>query len=423
MPKTGKLIDRAKARLKKMQERRGSGEYPFDFLALEDGSNIVRVMKSWNFDTDPDADFSLEIPYHRNVGPENKQVKCRGHIGKKCPICEEAKKLKEKAKALKSAGKQEQADKLYDKAKALFARSKYFMNAVKLSLDGPLSSVSGEEATRLEVLSVGPMVMEGILSQFVDDEADIGGKFWEEDSKYDFLIKKSGKELNTKYEVKPTKKYIEVDTSALEETPNNLDELFVDYPSYGEADAIMKGVEYEGDETDDDAEEEPEEKEEKEEENDVEEADDDIEVESPPHKAKPKVKPKKEEDEEEVEPAEEEEPEEAEEVEEEPEPVKKKVKAKAKPVEEEPEEEEKEDKEQAAKKKPVCFGSPEDHDPKDEMCQECPWFKKCATVVASKKGDDVAEDDDEPKAKPKKAAAVEKKLKKKASEDDEDVEF
>lgn len=34
--------------------------------------------------------------------------------------------------------------------------------------------------------------------------------------------------------------------------------------------------------------------------------------------------------------------------------------------------------------KPRCFGDPEEHSPKDDVCQDCRWFQTCAVVVRSK---------------------------------------
>ena len=392
MSKPMSAVEKAHARLKKLQDKKGGGDFPFNFLDIQDGTNIIRIFKSWNYNNDSEAEFYKELPYHRAVGPEEKQVKCRGAIGKPCPVCEEYVRLKAKAATLKDVNK-EKADAAYKKAAAFKARPKFFMNAVRLTKDGVIGK-DGEAPVKPEVLSAGPMIMDGVLSQFVDDEADIGGKFWEEGSQYDFVIKRSGEKLSTNYEVKPTKKYLEVDTSELESAVHNLDELFAEFPSYEEIKAIMNGEEY--DPAQDDEKEEA--KEEKDEVEEVEEEDVEEEEEGGEASPKKKAKPAKvEEDEEEVEEDDAEKVDEDDDEDDVDPPPKKPTK-----VEEEDEIAE----EKGVDEKPVCFGEPEDHDPSDKVCRKCPWFKKCATEVANK-ADDAGEEH---------VAKVEKKLKKVAKE-------
>jgi hypothetical protein len=401
MAKSMSAIEKAKAKLKKLGRKGGGGEYPFIYYNLQAGKNILRVFPCWT--GNEEDEFYKEIPYHERVGPEGKKMKCPRHIGEKCPMCEKYEAIVNKAKAIKKSDPSK-SEALWKQAKDFRPKQKYIMNVVGLSTDGAVDH-DGNPITdnKPHVVTVGPQVMEGILQQFVDDEADVGGKFWAEDSRYDFSITRSGEKLSTQYVVKTTTKYTDVDTSAFLENLNNIDELFSDYPSYAELKAAMNGEEFEeGDE---------------EEETEV---DEELEEEAPKKPAK-KAKPADEDEEEEAY-----EEEEADEEEEEEEPAKKPAK-KAKDEDEDDEEpEEEEEEEEAPKGKPTCFGEADDHDPKDKQCKKCPFFAKCAKVVEGKKEADAdaeeafGADDEAPAKKDKKLAAVKKGLKKRAEEDEDE---
>jgi hypothetical protein len=330
----------------------------------------------------------------------------------------------------------------------LKAKSRFFMNGIRLTAEGPVQS-SGEDkgspAEKPEVFVQGPMVMKQVLSLFVEEEADICGPFWGPKNRYDFLITKTGSKLKTEYEVKPTRKYAKVDTSELEENLIDVQEEFNHAMTYEELEALLNGEELPDKEDEEEEDEESSEEEEGDDEESAEEDEeadeDDDEEEAPKKGKKSSKKDEEEEDEEEDEDDDEEEADEDEESAEEDEEAdedddeeadedsddeeeeddedeepkaKKSKKGKAAEEEEEDEEEEDEDDEEEAdeedededeeessddddeeeadeedeepkakgkgKKKPVCFGDPDDHDPKSSACKECPFNKECAAT-------------------------------------------
>lgn len=201
-PSSMSPLDRAKAKFKKMQkqkeERAAGGGGGQKYLQLADGKNIVRILPAKS----ELEDIITETAMHYNVGPAKKVVKCPAYIGKECPICARGEELKKEAwtlanKVKRSGGdskKDPKVTKAFERARAFAPRPRFFANAIPLQLgsekfDGKLVQVFGMPQT----------IADAILSIVTDMEEF--GNVLDLKKGRDFIIKKSGDGLNTRYEV------------------------------------------------------------------------------------------------------------------------------------------------------------------------------------------------------------------------------
>ena len=404
-------LEAAKARLASMNKKGGGGDFPFNYLDIPSESKVVvRIFKGWDSNKDP-GEFYKEVAYHRAIGPQSKFVMCPKGIGKPCPICEQVDVLRKKGLDLRKKDEAKGIEFLKKQVDPLKASPRFFMNAVALTSAGAVQTHKdgkGKAAEKPEVLAVGPMVMEQVLAAFVEDEADICGAFWEKKNRYDFLIKKTGQGLSTSYVVTPTRKYASVDTEKL--VPHDLDDAFGEPLGYEELKAILNGEtppEEEKDEDEEQDEEQDEDSEDSEDEAD-EDSDDEDEDADEDEEEKPAKTSKKDSDEEadedEDEDSDEEEADEDEadeedsddededsddededEDEDSDEEEADEDEADEEDSDDEEEADEDEEKAKSAKKgkeKPICFGDPDDHNPKDAACKGCPVKDDCAATKA-----------------------------------------
>ncbi len=291
-------LKRAKELLGKLKQRGegGGGNY----LRLEDGKNVIRVLPV----VTTQGDFFFETRTHFRAGPnEDQTCKCPTAVNKKCAICKAAKAEKDKKAA-----------------KKLWPKTQYAMIVLQVYPTKDLKNP--------KILEVGTKVFKGILGYYTD--ADEYGNIMELDGGRDIVVTKSGKGMNTDYEVslRETDKSIVVSDKLMDrvnEKGPDLDKAYDEsvYPSYAKTEAILEGVEMED---------------EGEEEEDVEEETRKKKTKKKEHKARFN---KDEEEEEESE--EEEEDEESEEEEEDEKPAIKKGKASKKDDDEDEEDEDEED--------------------------------------------------------------------------------
>lgn len=350
-------LDKYKQKLKDMNARAarggGKGSFPYNFGTIPDGKSVIRFFGPWNPESE-DPNFERELAIHRDIGDEKKRLTCPKSVNAKarCPICEEVERLREKAKAFPRNSPENK--KMWAKASKIAAKTRYFLNGIHLTPKGPVPSKDGGgDPTKPEVFEVGPTIEQQILKYLVgEDDMDVSGPFWEKGTRYDFIVMKTGETWDTtEYDVTPTRKYVDVDTSELEEAVHNLDEVLAAPKTYKEIESIFKGLDYDPDED--------------EELNKAEEEDE------APKKKATKAAPKKEEEDDD-----------------EPAPSKK---AKLKVVEPDEEEDEKPAlKSKKATKKPECFGANADYDANDKTCLKCEWQTECLSKqldTAKEEGD------------------------------------
>lgn len=355
----------AQKKLKQMDEQQSGGG---DFYEWKDGANILRILPSWKGE---DEQFYVEDAIHYKIGPDKVRVKCRKLIGKPCAVCEMSEK------AFKAGDK--------DGGRNFRAKARYYTNAV--DLNSPKSGV--------QCAAFGPQVLKQILTYLVDED-DEWGEWWHAKGRYDFKVVKKGDGMDTEYTVFPTRKFVDVKTDKA--VAKDLEALGSKVPSYEEQKAILAGDEFEPEEEDEEV-----------------EAEEDEEEEAP-KKKKAKKPAAEEEDEEETAEEDAEEPEEEPEAEEDADeeeeaPKKKSKKAKAEEDDEEEPEEDAEEEAEESPEAPACFKDPGQHDPEDDICTDCEFFKECGKAVAAKI-----------KAEPKKYAKAPLALLKKDEDDEDDEE-
>lgn len=226
--------------LNEQNNRSNSGG--FDFLTLQDGRNVVRILPSAK-----DGDFPWrEVFVHFGVGktkdkPKGQMVVCPTTLGDshKCPICELSKQLR----ALSSA-KDDKRDK---EAKAIMRKKRVYYNAINRADDLTAFTIENDEwvntATKekekpVKVLSTGVSVFKELLGYLVDPEY---GDFTDAENGLDIIITKTGSGFDTEYSTKTARKESAVGFAQWQDCLNDLDAL-AKPKSYEEIKAIMEGV-------------------------------------------------------------------------------------------------------------------------------------------------------------------------------------
>ncbi len=371
-------LEAMKSEFETSQSRAKSGGTKRTFDTLNSGKNYRRILPR------PGSPrYFVKGFKHYNVGPDKKHLRClttkfaddgSPSDTTECPVCQ--KFISERAKLNKKYEKGSAEGKAaYGKMSGMYRpRVRYVM------------AVYDPKAEELEikVLDAGTQIWEQLQVFFFD--TDECGDFTDPETGRTLIIDRKGSERDTEYNVRLA--------NSGPQALDNWDELQESLPDLNAAlgalyepekiQAIMDGTD-----TDEDEEEEthkkPSTKRRAEEDEDAykpskrfkgkgkdeeedEETDEDGDDEPAPPK-KPTKKPAPKEDES----GEDEDEEEA--------PRPPKTKKKKAPVEE-PEEK------PAPKKakKPGCFGNPDDHDPNDDVCRNCPFYDACAEEpeVASK---------------------------------------
>lgn len=245
------LMDKAKQKQKELEQRRKGGgkDFPFQYLSFpESGKMTVRVYPPWS--GDEDGDFFIERQEHRiSKGDKFSVVACPAAAGEgKCPCTKLVETGMKKVKALKDKGDKAGADKAYKTLVDPYkAKSRYYVNANRLSEDGPVQTGgqnAGQPAVKPEVFAFGQTVFQGLLQLITEDEAEICGIPWEKGNAYDFFIKKTGTGFDTKYAVQPSRKLVKADTTEAAAELHDLTEAFSVYKSFDEIQALFDGVEF-----------------------------------------------------------------------------------------------------------------------------------------------------------------------------------
>lgn len=185
------LLDRYRRDYEQSKRRSSGGA---DWIGLKDGLTIVRILPPFK-ESDP---FYLLIGQHFNLGSSGKgnvycPKVCLGPDGKTpmadwdCPICEYVDLVKRKSKK----------EKELEQAKEIGASVRWLCQALDRD----------EDDNKPRLWSFGPMIHNQVLEYITGKYPDL----YDMEEGYDLNIKKSGKGLETKYQVYPEKDPTPVD--------------------------------------------------------------------------------------------------------------------------------------------------------------------------------------------------------------------
>lgn len=168
-PDYRKVLDR----LNQQSKRGGGGK---DYLELEQGKNIVRILPAH-----PHMEaFYEEVYYHRrNVGKKSLSVICLNHgdsDGDDCPVCTSLEELRN--------SKDKTDRKLFGEQRP---KPRFFMNAID------------RKDNTLKILACGITIMKDVLGFVTDEEY---GDILDPQEGTDLIITKSGEQLDTEYSTK-----------------------------------------------------------------------------------------------------------------------------------------------------------------------------------------------------------------------------
>lgn len=215
-----------------------------DFLAIQDGRNVVRILPPKN-----DADmFFEEVFTHYGVGKtgDNKgqTVICPTTAGDhmNCPICETVKQLRQLS--------QKAGDK-YDKmARDMGRKKRVYFNAISRADDltkyykkddGKMyyKDDKGEEkqGSPVKVLGTGIGILKDVLNYIVDPDY---GDITDPTQGLDLIITKTGSGMKTEYDVKTARKESAIGYEDWEECLNDLKQ-FSKFKTYDEIATILNG--------------------------------------------------------------------------------------------------------------------------------------------------------------------------------------
>lgn len=205
-------ISKLAEKLNKLNENTSSNQGGMNFLNINDGRNVIRVLppKSEN------EDFYKEVWVHYGIGKtdQNKKgtmVVCPTTDGENeaCPVCELSKQFFELSS--------EKDDSYSKQAKSFYRKKRVYYNAI--SRDEDLSvytkegegddakwvnSKTGDEESPIKVLGTGVGIFKDILGLIIDPEY---GDVTDFEEGLDLIITKSGSgQFNTKYDVKTVRK-------------------------------------------------------------------------------------------------------------------------------------------------------------------------------------------------------------------------
>ena len=131
----------------------GGGDFSIEnFLQLQEGSNVVRILPG----KDEDTEFYAETKIHRISFPSSqdgltvgkiRNVHCRQVHGEKCPICE-------LYYGLWKTGVQEDEE----LARRIKGRARYYLNAVE------------RDTGKVKILSIGIMIFQKLLNTILDED-------------------------------------------------------------------------------------------------------------------------------------------------------------------------------------------------------------------------------------------------------------
>jgi len=149
-----------------------NSEFLSNFIQLEEGTNVVRILPG----KDEDTMFYAETKIHRVPDAQGniKNVHCRKVHGEKCPLCD-------LYYALWKTGRKEDED----LARTIKPRARYYMNAVD------------RESGDVKILSIGVILFKKIIAAMLDEDF---GDITDLDNGFDFKIIKIMEDKWPKYD-------------------------------------------------------------------------------------------------------------------------------------------------------------------------------------------------------------------------------
>lgn len=210
---------------KEMQESEGSTSMRIPFLKLATGKTKVRILPG-QVPGSLDKDWYVKALVHYNINPNNPKIPVISPKSKDpdapCPIHDRIRKLR---------GSSDPADQA--EARRMWPKTFYYMSV--LLLDGP-------EAGSVKVLQGRKTLWKKIMSLTMDSEY---GNVTDPVDGFDLTLVKTGKDLDTEYDVIPSRNPspISEDPEEVAAILNNLYDLwrFREAPSKDEIVAFMNG--------------------------------------------------------------------------------------------------------------------------------------------------------------------------------------
>ena len=152
--------------------KNNNSEFLSNFIQLEEGTNVVRILPG----KDEDTMFYAETKIHRVPDAQGniKNVHCRKVHGEKCPLCD-------LYYALWKTGRKEDED----LARTIKPRARYYMNAVD------------RESGDVKILSIGVILFKKIIAAMLDEDF---GDITDLDNGFDFKIIKIMEDKWPKYD-------------------------------------------------------------------------------------------------------------------------------------------------------------------------------------------------------------------------------
>lgn len=244
------VLDRAKARFKRMQDGDGNK----DFFQPATGKNVIRILPGKK----DDDDWYVEASYHYNLGPNKLTKLCPAFVDRKCPACAKAAKARKEAYKLKdqyekggekSSKLKKAMDKAFRIASAFKAKTKFYMNVVPLVIGK--ETQSGKD---VKILGAGAKIMNGIFTFYTD--TDEYGNVLDLKKGRDFIIEKKvtgSKAWDVDYDVKlrDRDRCKPVHPNRMKNL-HDLADLVGEYPDAEEILAAMEGRDEGSDESSDD---------------------------------------------------------------------------------------------------------------------------------------------------------------------------
>jgi len=204
-------LDKVREKMNAMKNKKGGGNYLFNFLTVAADTKVVIRVFPWKKDH---SEFYLERAEYKFDDKSSVAFDGKGTNPIDAILAERRKKGLDLQKKNKDKG-QAYLKKEVDPIKP---RDRYYMNAAVLTKEGPVQTGkhAGEPMEKAELWAVGPQIMEQILGLMVEEDADVCGDFLDPKTAYDFVVKRVGEKFLTKYTVTATRKYVSVDTSEVE---------------------------------------------------------------------------------------------------------------------------------------------------------------------------------------------------------------
>lgn len=165
-PKEETLMEKVLRTRQQIQDKRST------YFTPKEGQNRVRILPSWR---GKNEDFYLELPVHRNIGPNSQWATCLKFWNEPCPICRAIDRLS----ASQTARDQNAASKMLPDAR-------YVVNV----------GVPNSEDGLVKPWSISPSWFYEILGFFADPEY---GDFTNPREGYDYIFTREGTGLKTRY--------------------------------------------------------------------------------------------------------------------------------------------------------------------------------------------------------------------------------